>query len=120
MADGQTLKEIRSILASDDKLPQNTVNRLMLSIMAELYEKKADAESVTQLTANLAAFVEMNKQLKNDVEKLKEQSIVRWVMDNKAIATFIVVLVMVIMLAGEPTINVLALTLAKAVGVPYP
>jgi hypothetical protein len=40
MANGELIKEIRDLVESKDKtLPQKTVNRLMLAVIAQLYEK---------------------------------------------------------------------------------
>lgn len=43
MANGNTIAEIRSLLAEKSKISQGVVNRLTLSLMAEMYQKQLDA-----------------------------------------------------------------------------
>ena len=97
MANGETLHEIRDILAENRvvDIPQEVVNRLTLSILAETHEKL------------LCLEVRQNK--------LEEKAIIPWVEKNKPIS-FLLAALSFIVVVFVP--DVVKPWIAKALGLP--
>lgn len=108
MANGETLDEIRKILASDEKMNQAVANRLILSLLAEVY--------TAQKTASHFEDVRHEK-IDVDLTQLKNKSIIIWMERNKFISAGISVLIFIVFLVGQ---SVLVPAIAKALGVPLP
>lgn len=69
MANGNTIAEIREILSDKTKVSQGVVNRLTLSLMAEIYEKQ-----VKQGEEDAAHKVAVDKRL----AELERRSVGMW------------------------------------------
>lgn len=80
MANGNTIAEIRSILSDKSKVSQGVVNRLQLSLMAEIYEKQ---EAAANDEKSHRAAVEIR------LGELERRSLGMWVWRHPKAATAI-------------------------------
>lgn len=115
MANGETLREIREMLASEEKMSSPVVQRLTLSLVAEIYEaQKGVAEALKMATR---AEDIRHAKIDEDLATIKNKSIVIWLERNKAVSAMISVLVFIVFLVGQ---SIAVPAIAKALGVPLP
>lgn len=106
MANGETLDEVRKLLESEKTLTQPVVNRLILSMLSEVYDAQKSAAKNEDVR---------HEKIDNDLTKLKKKSIVIWVEENKPVATLLFFLLFIVFLFAQ---SILVPAIARALGVP--
>jgi len=108
MANGETFKEIRELLNSEDKISSTVATRLTLSAMADLMDK---------FDAYVLADKLQHKVIAEEIEKLKQKNILLWVEKNKAFSGILMVLFLVVFLIAP---DLVVPMIANWVGIPLP
>ena len=113
MANGETLKEIKSLLSEQGAIKTSVAMRLMLDLMSQLYEKIDEYHEEQLLQSTRLDLIEKN--MTDRVEKVERASIVLWVQNHPKIA----IAIMTAYLVVSATLDVRQV-LAATLGVKLP
>ena len=108
MANGETFKEIRDLLESEDKISTTVATRLTLSAMADLMKEFKDyvVEDKAQ-----------HKAITAQIKILESKNILLWVEKNKAFSGILMVLFLIVFITAP---DLIVPMIADAVGVKLP
>lgn len=106
MANGETLKEVRALLNDEIAMPSKAVQRLTLSMLADLYEAVHEAQGNEDVR---------HAKIDADLNVLKSKNIVLWIEQNKPVAAVLSVLVFIVFMFMQ---DVAVPWIAKALGLP--
>jgi len=108
MANGETFREIRELLNSEDKISATVATRLTLSAMADLMDKfdKYVLDDKVQ-----------HKVIAEEIEKLKQKNILLWVEKNKAFSGILMVLFLFLYIVAP---DLIVPMIANWAGIPLP
>ena len=93
MANGETLREIKEMVAQEGAIKMQTAMRLSLDLQAQMFEKMELQNRAHIELAQRVASVESDLRLKankEDVEKVEQASIVLWMQKHPKLTTAII------------------------------
>lgn len=112
MENKQVFDEIKDIIKENGDVKTEVKNKLMLLALTELHAGIQDVKTeLKDKDTALAAQVEQNAK---DIVELKRNSLVLWIKEHRAVALYLVLLVMVLWKTLFPLLHLVLLT----VGVP--
>lgn len=108
MANGETLKELREILASGATISPTIGTRMTLSAIADMYEALRIAQDKEEAR---------HTRIDDDLHLLKEKSIMLWIDHNRPVALFLGTLIIIVMITAQ---DLLVPVMARALGITLP
>ena len=75
MTNGETAKEVKSLLSEKGKISGTTAQRLTLDLLVQLYEKQEEDRNARE-------------ELKAQIDRVERASIVLWIQNNPKLALF--------------------------------